>query len=176
MPRMREDGSVLLLTGTVATGKTSIAAEIATILAERGDAIVTVDLDQLAMGFLPGGDDELRTLRMKNLSAIWPNLRAAGFSRVVLSGAVAANEELDPIRDVVKPVIVTVIRLRTSPSILEARLRRRDSGYRLEHHLTLMAGIERTLDATGIEDHSVENDARSPRDTADAVMKLVGWL
>jgi adenylylsulfate kinase-like enzyme len=162
MPNMRDDGSVLLLTGTVGTGKTTIGAEIATILAERGSPIVVVDLDQLGMAFIPDGDGEIRRLRIQNLSAIWPNLRSAGFSRVVLSATVAAADELDPIRDAVTPAIVTVVRLRTPPSVREARLNRRDSGHRLEHHLTIMPGIERTLDETRIEDHSVENEGRSP--------------
>ena len=173
---MQEDGSVLLLTGTLATGKTTIAAEIATILAERGERIITVDLDQLGMGFIPDGEDRLRRLRIENLAAIWPNVLSAGFSRVVLSGAVAATDELDPIRDAVKPALVTVIRLRTSASALEARLRARDTGHRLEYHLTILPEIERTLDETRLEDYSVENDGSSPRDVAGSVLRLSGWL
>jgi hypothetical protein len=176
MPTMREDGSVLLLTGTVATGKTTIAEEIAEIIAEHGRPIVAVDLDQLGNAFSPVGDDVVRTLRVENLSAIWPNLRTAGFSRVVLAAAVAAADELDPIRDAVRPATVTVVRLRTPRSLLEARLRRRDAGRRLEHHLEILPDFERILDEARIEDHRVENDGRPPREVANSVLEVVGWL
>lgn len=128
---------MLLLTGTVATGKTTIAAEIGEIL-PPSRAIICIDLDQLGSAFIPRApDDRILRLRTDNLAAIWPNLRSAGIRHVVISGAISTREELRLIREAVDPSDLSVVRLVTPPALLEARLGRRDHGRRLEDHLAI---------------------------------------
>jgi adenylylsulfate kinase-like enzyme len=173
---MSPDPPVLLLTGTVATGKTTIAAEIGEILAERARPVVLVDLDQLGAAFIPDATgDRILKLRTDNLAAIWPNLRSAGLRHVVISGAISTFGELQLIRAAIGRRVLTVVRLVTPSSLLEARLRGRDVGRLLHDHLAIMPAIERSLDQGALEDFRVVNDARSPREVATTVIESIGW-
>lgn len=148
---MRDEASVLLLTGTVATGKSRIASEIGEILAGGTRPIVIIDLDQLGWAFIPEASSEQGLkLRVDNLAAIWPNLHSAGFRHIVISGAISTQKELHLIREAVGHAVLTVVRLITPPSLLEARLRGRDVGRLLDDHLAVMPTIARSLDQSRI--------------------------
>ena len=173
---MRDDVSVLLLTGTVASGKTTIAYEIAGGL-PPAKAVVAIDLDQLGWAYIPDAPHEtILKLRMDNLAAIWPNIRSAGLRHVVISGTVYTDETLQLVRQAVGRSQLTVVRLVSSPQLLERRLRRRDMGRRLEDHLAVMPEVERKLDQFKLEDFQVTNDERTPRDVAISILKRIGWV
>lgn len=172
---VRDDISVLLLTGPIASGKTTIAAEIGEIF-PPARAIVCIDLDQLGWAFIPNApDDKILRLRTDNLAAIWPNLRSAGFEHVVISGAISTADEIRSIRDAIGGSTLTVVRLVTEPALLEERLRRRDAGRLLEDHLAALPELERSMERVHLEDARVPNDHRSPRDVALAVLEAIGW-
>lgn len=115
-------------------------------------------------------------LRVDNLAAIWPNLHSAGFRHIVISGAISTQKELHLIREAVGHSVLTVVRLITPPSLLEARLRGRDVGRLLDDHLAVMPTIARSLDQSRIEDFRVMNDARPAGEVATRVLERVGWL
>jgi adenylylsulfate kinase-like enzyme len=168
--------SVLLLTGSIAAGKTTIAAAIGELLAP-GRAIVSVDLDQLGWAFIPEAPDEtIFKLRTDNLEAIWPNLRSAGFRHVVISGAISTTEALRQVRDAIGQSELTVVRLVTSPDLLEARLRGRDTGRLLNDHLAITPTVEHQLDESRLEDFRVTNDDAAPREVAAEILERIGWL
>ena len=167
--------SVLLLTGGVATGKTTIAAEIGEVLAGAGRSIVIVDLDHLGWGFIPDSrEDLIEELRTDNLGAIWPNLQAAGFQQLVITGAVVTTATLASIREIVGSSMV-VVRVVTPPDLAEERLRQRDNGRLLDDHLAIMPSLEQSLDRSGLEDVRIDNDDRSPREVAASVLERIGW-
>jgi adenylylsulfate kinase-like enzyme len=170
-----DDMSVLLLTGTVATGKTTIAVEIGEMF-PPARAIICIDLDKLGWGFIPDAPrDRIFQLRVDNLAAIWPNVRSAGFRHVVLSGAIETAEALEHVRQAIAPSQLTVVRLVTPPTMLESRLRRRDAGRLLEDHLAMLPTIERAMDRANIGDVRVTNDERSPREVALEILERIGW-
>ena len=173
---MHADPSVLLLTGTVATGKTTIANEIGEILPGRARSVVVVDLDQLGWGYLPGAPvDRVLRLRIDNLEAIWPNLRAAGFRYVVISGAITTLDALERVRTAIAGSALTVVRLLTPTDLLERRLRARDAGRLLDEHRTFAQVGEHELDRARIEDARVVNGESAPREVAHAVLVHMGW-
>jgi adenylylsulfate kinase-like enzyme len=167
--------SVLLLTGTIASGKTTIAAEIGEILLPAR-SIICIDLDQLGWAFIPDApNDRILRLRTDNLTAIWANLHSAGFRHVVISAAISTANELRLIREAIDESRLTVVRLVASPALLEERLRRRDAGRRLEDHLETLPVLDRVMDGSNLEDFRVTNDQRSPRDVAMEVLETIGW-
>lgn len=172
---MDDSTSVLLLTGAVASGKTTIAAEIGEIF-PPDRAIACIDLDQLGWAFIPdASEDSLLRLRTDNLAAIWPNVRSAGIGSVVISAAISRPGELQLIREAVDPSELTVVRLVTPRALLDARLRQRDSGRILQDHQGILDALERSLDESVLEDIRVQNDERSPREVAMAILKAIGW-
>jgi adenylylsulfate kinase-like enzyme len=171
-----QDGiRVVLLTGSIASGKTTIATEIGEIL-PPARAIISIDLDQLGWAFIPDAPgDRILRLRTDNLAAIWPNLRSAGFRHVVISAAITTADELGLIHEAIGQSTLTVVRLITSPQLLEERLRRRDAERLLADHLAAIPELDRMIERSNLEDFRVTNDQRSPREVAMEVLETIGW-
>lgn len=171
---------VLLVTGTIGTGKTVVAAEIGEVLARRGLVAAVVDLDWLGWVCRPENAADIPgavySLIVRNLAATWPNLRGAGAERLVLARAVTHRDEVDAIRDALRGVELVVVRLTAAPETIRARLEGRDSGAILEEHLRRAVEFDRLLDEGDIADATVSTDGRAPRDLARDVLVAAGWI
>ena len=75
---------LLLLTGTVRVGKSTVAAAINDELAERQIPNAAVDLDALVWQWPPDSPWNHR-LMLDNLGAIWPNFVARRVTHLVLA-------------------------------------------------------------------------------------------
>lgn len=167
--------SVLLLTGNIAAGKTVVGREIGELLAPTV-AHAIVDLDELGRVFIPGAPSRsILKLRISNLAAIWPNLRSAGIRYVVVAAAITSTDELELIRGATGSSQLAVVRLMTPPSLLESRLRERDSGRLLHAHMEAMPTLEHRLNEANVEDFRVVNDEHPPEEVANKVLQTIGW-
>jgi deoxyadenosine/deoxycytidine kinase len=80
---------VLIITGPVGVGKTTVALEVNELLRARGVLHAVVDLDSLAWVYpTPPGDPYNNGLAFRNLAAVWANYAAAGAQRLVLARVV----------------------------------------------------------------------------------------
>jgi adenylylsulfate kinase-like enzyme len=120
---------VLWLCGPSGVGKTTVAWEIYSQLADAGVDVGYVDIDQLGMCFPePASDPGRYRIQAQNLGAVAAGFRAAGARCVVVSGVV------DPIRgvhvDKLPNIAATLCRLRVDADELARRLieRHGDSG------------------------------------------------
>lgn len=76
----------VLVTGTVGSGKTTVADEIAVLLHEQGIQHALIDLDWLCQLYPAPAEDPYREdLMSRNLSAIWSNYRTEGVDYLVLA-------------------------------------------------------------------------------------------
>ena len=97
---MAERVPVLLLSGSMGAGKTTVMGEIADLLIEANVSHACVDFDGLALIHPHTSDDPLGTrLAFRNLRSIWANHRAVGIERLVIAGVVETREELGDYRD-----------------------------------------------------------------------------
>jgi hypothetical protein len=165
----------LLLTGTVGSGKTVVAIEIGHILEQQGQAAAVVDLDWLGWLHMRSSTVTADELIARNLAAIWPHLREAGMHYAVLARAILAHAGLNALRSAIPDADLTVVRLTASPSTIEGRLRRRDSGEGLAEHLRESLEMSRAMDRARLEDMAVAGDGRSPGEVALEVIQRVGW-
>jgi gluconate kinase len=166
----------LLLTGTVGSGKTAVAAEMGLLLEESELPSAIVDLDWLGWVHLGASFDGVERLIAENLAAIWPNLRSAGVRRLVLVRALQRREAVDGLRWALPDAGLTVVRLLASRATVEERLRRRDTGAVLEEHLMQTLLMAESMDRAALEDFQVENDDRPVRDVAAEILNLAGWV
>jgi len=167
----------LLLTGTLASGKTAVAVEMGWILSRRGLAVAVVDLDWLAWVHPTAlGWDGARTDRLiaDNLASLAANYLAAGIDHLVLARTVIRPPAIELIRAALPASELRVIRLRASSATIEARLRHRDSGRELEEHLGEYARYA-DLVAAVPADAEVDNEGASAAETAARVVSLAGW-
>ncbi len=168
---------VLLITGTVGAGKTTLAREVGELLRSTRVTSAMIDLDSLSY-ISPGADDDRFNSHfvVRNLMALWPNYAAAGVDHLVLARFVGAMAELDAYREAIPNSVFTVCRVTASGATVQRRLRERECGVAQAFLLELSGRLERQATAIGIEDFVVANgDTRSITDVAREVLVRAGW-
>jgi len=160
----------VLLTGPVASGKTAVAQEMVGVCEERGLAAAAIDLDWL--GWSTGGSLRPNELIARNLAAVASNFAAAGIERVVLARAYVGESNLDAVKASLPGWKMAVVSLEASRATLEERVRGRDTGVELEHHLGHIAEGHQRLHGA----RAVINERRELRDVALEVMRIGGWI
>lgn len=169
------DVRALLITGTVGSGKTSVADALGDVLAAAGIPHAVLDVDWLRRSWpTPAGDPFNQEMTLRNLRAVAGNFVGAGATRLVLAGVVESRRERDAYRAAVGAELM-VCRLRVDPAVVRLRLTRRheaDPG-RLPWFLDRAAELEDILDQAQVADFTVEATGASILEIARAVAD--GW-
>lgn len=174
---MTERIPVLVVTGPVGVGKTTIAGDISALLADASIPHACVDVDALRDAWpAPPGDRFNTALGLKNLTAIWRNFRAAGAERAVLADVVERRGDLDGYRAAIPGAEVTLVRLRAPVAILQARVSQREAGAGREWHLLRAAELAEQMDRDALEDILIETDGRTPEAIAHEILARSGWI
>ena len=145
----------VLLTGVYGSGKSSVAAEIAYLLEQRGEPYAL----------------------LANLTAVAGNYRRAGIRRFVLAYFVRDQAEVRGVRETLGAPL-RVVRLAVPLGDIERRLAgdvtsgRRDD--LREAAASLAAGEGTAGEGTGVEDVVIGND-RPVRFVAQDVLDFLGW-
>lgn len=171
----QEPEGILLITGTVGTGKTTVVVEIGEQLTDMGLPNAVIDLDWL--GWVNAGDNfqEYDQLIMQNLITVWPNYRAIGVAYLVLARGFIHREPVDMLKSSFSNTPITIIRLMPSKETIERRLSQRDSGETLREHLEEMSKFSQLMDELHLEDTSINNDDLSVEETAQQSINFTGW-
>lgn len=180
-PLLMEDAlmvPVLLITGPVGVGKTSVLAEITELLEAAGVPFAAVDLDNLSWCYpTPPGDDRFRSgLTFRNLASVWRNFRDAGAQRLVIARVVESRDELGRYREAVPGADITLVRLRADGRTLRDRIDRREIGLGHQWHSERATELARLMDERRLEDTLIETDERSVNEIAREVLTKAGWL
>jgi len=168
---------VLLITGPVGVGKTTVSFEVSDLLKAAGNAHALVDVDGLRWCYpAPSGDRFNVALAMRNLAAVWANFHAAGAERLILADVLEAREDLDRYRAAVPGAAIQVVRLRAGLATLTGRVRQRETGAGLAWSLNRTAELAAQMDRDRLEDLLVDTDGRSAAVIARDVLTRSGWL
>jgi hypothetical protein len=101
---------VLLISGPVGVGKTTIASETGTLLREANIPHAIVDLAVIGRCWPPPADDPWNErLVHRNLAAMWRQFRLAGAARLVLARVLEDRSLLRPVRAAIPAADITVI-------------------------------------------------------------------
>lgn len=165
---------LLLITGTVGVGKTSVGEEVSEILTTRQVPHAFVDLDALANSWPTQGRFN-EELAFRNLASVWANFQAAGAERLVVAFVAESRDDLKRYEEAVPGAELTICRLVASQETREARLRAREVGSGLSWHLNRTVELENILQAVALEDFCVENEGRSLEAVALEVLQKAGW-
>lgn len=157
------------------SGKATVAQEVGLALKMAGTCAALVDLDWLGWVYLRTTSEPVDALIARNLAAIWPNLRAAGATRLVLARGVMSADGRRVLREAVPDTEVRVVLLTASPAAIRERLPRRDTGDTMAEHLLEAASMAETIAGAGLQHAVVTTDSRSARDVALDVLRLAGW-
>ncbi len=114
---------ILWLHGPDAVGKTNVAWEIFTRLADAEVPAAYLDTDNL--GFCsPSFADEARLIEL-NLASMWPNFLAAGARCMVVAGFLVTVEQRRRFEAAIPDGELTLCRLQARPETLASRILRR---------------------------------------------------
>lgn len=117
-----------LVTGTVGVGKSTIGFAAAERASEAGISAAFLDVDELSRLWPAPADDPFRDeLILVNLRSVVPNYESAGASLLVLAWVIEDTEDLAGLEESLG-TSVTAVRLVTSPTVVDARLRNRHQG------------------------------------------------
>src|SRR5487761_2358641 len=143
---------VLFPSGSVGTGRSTLAAEINDALAELRIPNAALDLDALVWQW-PATSEWNTDLMFENLAAIWPNFARRGVNHLVLARVVESEADLDRFRVAIPDASITICRL-TAPE--RTRLRRvttrMPAGPSRAWHLRRSVELEAILERSAIED------------------------
>lgn len=115
----------LLITGTVGSGKTSVADTLGDLLATAEIPHAVIDVDWLRRPWpSPPGDPFNGGMALRNLLAVAENYLRAGTVRLVLAGVVESRRERDDYQEALG-VDLTVGRLRVDLPVVRLRLTQR---------------------------------------------------
>lgn len=167
---------VMLITGPVGAGKTTVAAQVSELLESAEMAHAFVDIDSLRWSYPSPAHDRFRTeLAMKNLAAIWPNFLSAGATRLVLADVLESREDLAQYRTAIPGADILVVRLQATLDTLLTRLRLREIGAGLDWHLQRAAVLSKQMDCDKVEDMLVNTEGKSVNAVAREILARSNW-
>lgn len=168
----------VLLTGTIGSGKTSLAEAVSEELHEHGIRHALVDLDWLAQVYpVPDPlDPHNMNLQLENLRVMWPNFLTAGITHAVCAGTIFNAQQLRGLRDAMPEAKITVIRVVAPSEVIKARFRARDRSRLLADFLARTDQLATEIEEARIEDLAVSNDDLPIHDLARRTLWRLGWI
>lgn len=172
---MTNDVPVIVITGNMGAGKTTILAEASDLLTGTGIVHAAIDLDMLGIGHLR--EDAWPDLPYRNLSCVWQNYAAAGATRLLIAEAVESERELARIRAAVPGADIVVCRLTAALETMRRRVSQREIGLLRETFIRRIDELQLLIDRAGLEAFTLmTDDAHSVTDVAREMLVRTQWL
>ena len=167
--------SLLIITGTMGAGKSSVLGEASDILARNHIAHAAIDVDALGLAQLPSGDGN-DTLMYRNLRSVCNNYASVGVMRFLLARALEDRVELDLCRSIVAAKSTLVCRLTASIELMEQRVKVRESGIAQPEYVARVAELSGVLDRARLENFTISNESRPLTEVATEMLVRAGWI
>ncbi len=167
--------SLLVITGSMGSGKTAVMAEASDILALRGIPHAAIDLDMLGFAHLPIGarnDDVM----YRNLQAVAQNYAALGVDRFLLARAIENHAELERCVTAVAAKEVVVCRLTVAVETMQQRVGSRELGIGRAKYVGRVMTLNDVLDRARVEEFAVANEGRPLTEVANDLLERARWL
>jgi predicted ATP-binding protein involved in virulence len=167
--------ALLIITGSMGSGKTTVLSEASDILAVRNISHASIDLDALGTAHLPTSVED-NQLMYRNLRSVWENYAQVGLRRLLLARAIEDRAALQCCRDAVSGGKVVICRLTASIKTMQDRVQSRELGALQASYVARVAELNAILDRAHLEDFSLLNENRPVTDVAHEMLVRAGWL
>ena len=168
---------ILVLSGPVGVGKTTVGEEVSEVLDREGVAHTLIDFDQLRYTYPRIPEDPwCNGLAFQNLASIWENCKRRGSRNLVISTVVEDEAFIDQLSSTISESVVFVFQLYASPATLMARVNKREIGSGLERHRHRAMELLEILARDSVPcDARIDTDNTSITDTASEIVRQVNW-
>lgn len=166
--------SLLIITGSMGSGKTAVMAEASDILALRGIPHAAVDLDMLGFAHLP--ESSTNDVMYRNLQAVAQNYSAVGVNRFLLARAIESRADFQYCVNAAAAMEVVVCRLTALTETMRRRVGLRELGIARDKYIERVISLNETLNHARLENFVVTNEDRPLTDVANEVLERAGWL
>lgn len=166
--------TLLVITGTMGSGKTTILAEASDILKSLKIPHAAIDLDALAVAYIP--ERQLENAMYENLSSISRNCVRLGVTRLLVARAIESRAELNRCCRTVGASETMVCRLVASDQTTEKRVAERERGMLRQQLIERVTKLRTLLDAAAIENFSITNEDPAVSDVAREMLIRAGWI
>jgi len=171
---------LLIITGTMGSGKSMVLGEASDILAQRQIVHAAIDLDALGLAHLPHARDSSAVrpdgVMYDNLRSICTNYAALGVQRFLVARALEERAQLELCRNIIPAANTVVCRLTASLRAMERRVQTRESGISRQDYVARVAKLNAALDRARLEDFAVVNENRSLTEVALEMLIKAGWI
>ncbi len=165
---------LLILTGTMGSGKTSVLGEASDILAERNIVHAAIDVDALGLAHLSTGASD--AVMYDNLRSLCRNYAELGVKRFLLARALEFESQLKLCQEIVGASQTVVCRLTASMELMQRRVELREPGISGRAYCARVAILNSILDGAHLEDFTVRNEDRSLTEVAMEVLEKADWI
>jgi cytidylate kinase len=166
--------SLLIITGSMGSGKTTVMAEASDILALRRIPHAAIDLDTLGLAHLASGAAN-DTVMYRNLQAVAHNYAVLGVDRFLVARAIESQFALQSCIAAVAAREVIVCRLAAPVETMQQRVQSRELGMSRNKYIERVAILNTALDRAGLENFVIINEGRPLHDIANEVLERAGW-
>ncbi|NKB52714.1 MAG: AAA family ATPase [Rhizobiaceae bacterium] len=167
---------LLLISGPVGVGKSTIANELSTLLEADEVPHTFIDLDALAYTFPRNAADPFGDgLALENLKSIWANCQRRGSKNLIVPRVVETESYPERVAEMVAIPDPIVCRLTASDQSLLERVRMREKGSNLSWHEKRSLELSAALEDANVNDFCVATDGRSITEIATEIMLEIDW-
>lgn len=166
---------MLVISGPPGVGKTTVAWEVFSRAADRGEAPGLADLDLLGAAWPAPEDDPFQhRLKARNLAAVWSNFHETGSRCLIVAAVIETQAELDLLASAVG-ADAYLCRLTASTGTLADRIRDRgrEFGDDLAKLVRRSAELSELLASHDVSDLVVDTEGCQVGEVAD--MLLAAW-
>ena len=167
--------ALLIITGTMGSGKTTVLAEASDILTLRHVVHAAIDLDTLGLAHLPSAARNDGVM-YRNLESVFKNYASLGVRRFMVARAMGGRAELELCRDIMLATNTIVCRLTASIEVMQQRVKMRESGVSQREYVARVAELNAILDGARLEDFNLSNEGRSLTEVAHEMLFKAGWI
>lgn len=169
---------VLIISGSVGVGKTSVAYAISETLKSKALPHAVIDVDCLTDPYPRPKDDPFNNrLLFKNLASIWKNYKEAGIKYLIIPRVIEARSDLGGYMSAIPNAKIILVRLRAKLEEIHRRLKARESSKSsLEWHLKRAVVLNDQLEQSRVEDFAIDNDNKNVNEIAMEILNKCDWL
>jgi hypothetical protein len=167
--------SLLIITGSMGSGKTAVMAEASDILALRGIPHAAIDLDMLGFGHLAAATPSDNVM-YRNLQAVAQNYAALGVDRLLLARAIENRTDLERCVSAVAAREIKICRLTASIETMMQRVGSRELGIGRARYIERVITLNDVLGHARLENFAISNEDRPLTDVANELLERAAWL